>query len=102
MTPNEMLKSISKEIWETIDPFCNDDCCRPFREIARKIDAFLAQPQRRCDVYDPEVAAHIMACSRCKNVPAGYCDGMDCGKCSFMWFTEKVNKRKDKFSKYSK
>lgn len=41
MTPIEMLKEVSREIWEGVDPYCNDDCCKPWRELARKIDCYI-------------------------------------------------------------
>ena len=45
----EALEEISREIWESIDPFCNDDCCKPKRELAKMADAALAAPPRNCD-----------------------------------------------------
>lgn len=45
----EALNEISQEIWESIDPFCNDDCCKPKRELAKIADAALAEPPRNCD-----------------------------------------------------
>ena len=45
----ETLGEISREIWESIDPFCNDDCCKPKRELAKMADAALAAPPRNCD-----------------------------------------------------
>lgn len=29
----EVLGEISRKIWESINPFCNDDCCKPKREL---------------------------------------------------------------------
>ena len=46
----EALGEISREIWESIDPFCNDDCCKPKRELAKIADAALSAPPRNCDV----------------------------------------------------
>ena len=45
----EALKEISREIWESIDPFCNDDCCKPKRELAKMADAALSATPRNCD-----------------------------------------------------
>ena len=45
----EALGEISLEIWESIDPFCNDDCCKPKRELAKIADAAIASPPRNCD-----------------------------------------------------
>lgn len=45
----EALEEISREIWESIDPFCDDDCCKPKRELAKIADAALAAPPRNCD-----------------------------------------------------
>ena len=45
----EALEEISREIWESIDPFCNDDCCKPKRELAKIADAALASLPRNCD-----------------------------------------------------
>ena len=45
----EALEEISREIWESIDPFCNDDCCKPKRELAKMADAALSAPPRNCD-----------------------------------------------------
>lgn len=45
----EALEEISREIWESIDPFCNDDCCKPKRELAKIADAALSAPPRNCD-----------------------------------------------------
>ena len=45
----EALEQISREIWESIDPFCNDDCCKPKRELAKIADAALSAPPRNCD-----------------------------------------------------
>ena len=45
----EALGEISREIWESIDPFCNDDCCKPKRELAKIADAAIASPPRNCD-----------------------------------------------------
>ena len=47
---SEALGEISRKIWESIDPFCNDDCCKPKRELAKIADAALASPPRNCDV----------------------------------------------------
>lgn len=43
------LEEISREIWESIDPFCDDDCCKPKRELAKIADAALAATPRNCD-----------------------------------------------------
>ena len=45
----EALEEISREIWESIDPFCNDDCCKPKRELAKMADAALSALPRNCD-----------------------------------------------------
>ena len=45
----EALGEISRKIWESIDPFCNDDCCKPKRELAKIADAALSAPPRNCD-----------------------------------------------------
>lgn len=45
----EALEQISREIWESIDPFCNDVCCKPKRELAKIADAALSAPPRNCD-----------------------------------------------------
>ena len=46
----EALGEISRKIWESIDPFCNDDCCKPKRELAKIADAAIASTPRNCDV----------------------------------------------------
>ena len=53
----EALGEISREIWESIDPFCNDDCCKPKRELAKIADAAIASPPRNCDVGTVEEQA---------------------------------------------
>ncbi len=35
----EALQKISHSIWSSIDPTCNDDCCKPWRELAKIADA---------------------------------------------------------------
>ena len=45
----EALEQISREILESIDPFCNGDCCKPKRELAKIADAALSAPPRNCD-----------------------------------------------------
>lgn len=37
----EALHKISTTIWMRIDPTCNDDCCKPWRELAKIADAAL-------------------------------------------------------------
>lgn len=37
------LETISKTIWENIDPFCNDDCCAPWRDVAKIADSALQE-----------------------------------------------------------
>ena len=45
----EALHKISETIWSKIDPTCKDDCCKPWRELAKIADAALAAPARNCD-----------------------------------------------------
>lgn len=47
----EALQKISETIWSQIDPTCNDDCCKPWRELAKIADAALATPARNCDRF---------------------------------------------------
>ena len=47
----EALEKISKKIWDSIDPKCNDDCCRSWRELAKIADAALDAPPRNCDMF---------------------------------------------------
>lgn len=89
----EALEKISHWIWSTIDPTCNDDCCRPFRELAKIADAALAAPARNCDVgdvleqskrfdkfcketYDETDGQHICASCQFFDSP---------GECAFEW-----------------
>ena len=46
----EALRRISHQLWDWVDPGCNDDCCAPKRELARIADAALAAPTRNCDI----------------------------------------------------
>jgi hypothetical protein len=57
------------------------------REAHRAITAALAAPPRNCDVYDPDKAAHMMEVSYCGQMPPSHCDGTNCTRCSFKWFT---------------
>ena len=54
----EALKEISELVWSSIDPECDNDCCRPLRRIARIADAALAAPPRNCDRFATVGAAH--------------------------------------------
>ena len=56
----EALEEISREIWESIDPFCNDDCCKPKRELAKIADAALAAPPRNCDVLSKTEVLEVL------------------------------------------
>lgn len=53
----EALKETSELVWSSIDPECNNDCCRPLRRIARIADAALAAPPRNCDRFQTADAA---------------------------------------------
>lgn len=69
----EALQKISHSIWSSIDPTCNDDCCKPKRELAKIADAALSAPARNCDVGTAEEQA-----KRFKS----FCDIYDrCGSC---------------------
>ena len=61
----EALGEISREIWESIDPFCNDDCCKPKRDLAKIADAALASPPRNCDIGTAldQVSRHGRRCA---------------------------------------
>ena len=52
----------------------------------------LAAPPRRCDVYDPDKAAHMMEVDYCGSMPPSHCDGTNCTRCSFKWFTSPAEK----------
>ena len=56
----EALGEISQKIWESIDPFCNDDCCKPRRELAKIADAALSTPQRNCDVLSKDEVLEML------------------------------------------
>ena len=56
----EALEEISREIWESIDPFCNDDCCKPKRELAKIADAALADTPRNCDVLTKDEVLEML------------------------------------------
>ena len=55
----EALQTISRMIWERIDPYCNDDCCKPWREIARIADKAIAN-SRNCDRHNFKSADEFM------------------------------------------
>lgn len=42
----EALELIIRSIWERVDPDCNDDCCRPWRELAIIAEKALSAPPR--------------------------------------------------------
>ena len=56
------------------------------------VELALSAPPRRCDVYDPDKAAHMMEVEYCGSMPPGHCDGTNCTRCSFKWFTSPAEK----------
>lgn len=64
--------------------------------ICEAARAALAEQPRRCDVYDPDNAAHMMEVDYCGSMPSSHCDGMGCTRCSFKWFTSPVEKGGEK------
>lgn len=47
----------------------------------------LNEKPRNCDVYVPDKAAHMMEVEYCGSMPPSHCDGTNCTRCSFKWFT---------------
>ena len=87
MTPIELLVEI-------MDQFAPGRSCYMTATLTEatylKIRSVLSKTPRRCDTYNPQLAGHIMQTHYCNKQPKGFCDGRECDKCSFAWFTDKA------------
>ena len=83
----EALEEISRELWWSIDPFCNDDCCKPKRELAKIADAALAAPPRNCDVgtAEEQIARFNKFCFPIKCSECQLHTDEDLHDCIFRW-----------------